>query len=93
MKLPQTADVTHPIYPRVEDIKEGEGLAWAFKSKSEFVPYYFKFPVLGEEEMGAKVLFSGLCYTDIMIGRELWGKAFFQVYTGHEVVGQVTHIT
>ena len=92
MALPQTADVTHPLYPRVEDPKDAEGLAWVFKSKSEFVPYYFKFPALGEEEMRAKVLYTGLCHSDVLTGRELWGKANFPVCTGHEVVGQVTHI-
>lgn len=92
MALQQTPEINHQIYTRVEDQKEADGLAWVFKSKTEFVPYYFKFPVLGESEIRAKILFTGLCHSDVMTGREHWGPANFPVCTGHEVVAELTHV-
>ena len=90
--IPQTADIDHMFYPRVEDPKEADALAWVFKSKDEFVPYYFKLPELNEDEVRAKVLYTGLCHSDLMTGREKWGPANFPVCTGHEVVARVEKV-
>ena len=80
------------FYPRVEDPKDADAVAWVFKSKSEFVPYWFKLPELGESDVRAKVLHTGLCQSDVLTGREKWGACNFPVCTGHEVVGEVTHV-
>jgi len=92
MALPQTPEITHMFYPRVEDPKDADALAWVFKSKTEFVPYYFKFPDLGEGEIRAKVLYTGLCHSDVMTGREHWGPCNFPCCAGHEVVGEITMV-
>ncbi len=92
MSLPQTAEIDHMLYPRVEDPKDADAAAWVFKSKSEFVPYWFKLPEVGESEVRAKVLFTGLCYSDVLSGRERWGACNFPLCAGHEVVGEVVQV-
>lgn len=87
--IPQTKDITHMLYPRVEDPKDADALAWVFKNKDEFVPYYFKFPELGANEVRIKIHYTGLCHSDIMTGREHWGPANFPVCPGHEVAGEI----
>lgn len=89
MSLPQTADVDHMLYPRVEDPKDADAVAWVFKNKNEFVPYWFKLPELGENDVRVKVLHTGLCHSDVMAGREKWGASNFPLCAGHEVVGEV----
>lgn len=90
--IPQTKDINHPIYARVEDPKDADALAWVFKNKDEFVPYYFKLPEIKDDEVRAKVLYTGLCHSDIMTGREYWGPAKFPVCTGHEIIGRVEKV-
>ena len=90
--FPQTPDVDHMFYPRVEDRKEADGMAWVFKDAKQFVPYYFKFPDLGEGEVRAKVLYTGLCHSDVMTVREKWGPCNFPCCPGHEVVGEIIRV-
>jgi len=90
MALKQTPEITHQLYPRVEDPKDADAVAWVFKNKSEFVPYYFKFQPIGEGEVRAKILYTGLCHSDSMTGREHWGPCHFPVCAGHEVIGEIT---
>lgn len=88
----QTPEITHELYPRVEDPKDADACAWVFKNSKEFVPYYFKFRDLGAKEVRAKILHTGLCHSDVLTGRESWGPCSFPVCTGHEVIGEITHL-
>lgn len=90
--LTQTPEITHLLYPRVENPADADGLAWVFKNKEEFVPYYFKFPELSTTDVRAKITYTGLCHSDIMTGREHWGPCNFPLCPGHEVVGEITHV-
>jgi len=76
----------------VEDPKDADALAWVFKNSKEFVPYYFKFPPLGETSLRAKILYTGICHSDSSSGRGLWGPVKYPLCTGHEVIGQVIRI-
>lgn len=90
--IKQTSEIDHMLYQRVEDPKDADALAWVFKNKDEFVPYYYKFPELAEDEVRAKVLHTGLCHSDVMTGREKWGPCNFPVCPGHEVVAEVEKV-
>ena len=92
MSIPQTADIDHMFYPRVEDPKDADAVGWVFKSKTEFVPYWFKLPELGESDVRAKVLYSGLCQSDVSTAREKWGACNFPLCPGHEVVAEVLQV-
>jgi D-arabinose 1-dehydrogenase-like Zn-dependent alcohol dehydrogenase len=91
-QLEQTSGVDHMLYKRVEDPKDADACAWVFKNKSDFVPYYFKFPALAPDELRVKILYSGLCHSDSSTGRNEWEPCDYPVCTGHEVIGEVTMV-
>lgn len=62
-------DIDHPIYKRVDDLSQADAVGWVFKNDKEFVPYYFRFPPLGEDELRVRILHTGLCHSDVMTGR------------------------
>jgi len=80
---------THPIY-QVCDIKEADAVAWALTSKdSDLVMYPFKFPELGDNEVRLKILYSSLCQSDVMHGRNKWfgeGNVLYPIVVGHEYI-------
>lgn len=85
-------DITHKDYPRAESPETADALAWAFKNKEEMVPYYFNFPALGDHEVRGRVLYAGLCHSDCMTARSLWGTCPYPACVGHETVCEVTHV-
>jgi alcohol dehydrogenase (NADP+) len=44
----------------------------------------------GERDVQIKVLFCGVCHTDIHIARNEWGGTVYPCVPGHEIVGRVT---
>lgn len=39
-----------------------------------------------------KILHTGLCHSDVLHGRSLWGNVNYPVCTGHEIVGEITKV-
>ena len=87
--LPQTSGVDHKIYKRVENPKDADACAWVFKNAKEFVPYYFRLPVVAPHELRVRVLYTGLCHSDVSGGRNQWAPCNYPICAGHEVVGEV----
>ncbi|KAL5658151.1 hypothetical protein ACJX0J_031314, partial [Zea mays] len=48
--------------------------------------------VQGDDDVTIKVLFCGICHTDLHIIKNEWGNAMYPVVPGHEVVGVVTDV-
>lgn len=46
----------------------------------------------GAEDVEIKILFCGVCHSDIHTARGEWGNSKFPVVPGHEIVGKVTRI-
>jgi alcohol dehydrogenase (NADP+) len=44
----------------------------------------------GERDVQIKILFCGVCHTDIHIARNEWGGTVYPCVPGHEIVGRVT---
>ncbi|CAN6166885.1 unnamed protein product [Urochloa humidicola] len=64
---------------------------WAARDASGLLsPYTFSRRVQGEGDVTIKVLFCGICHTDLHVIKNEWGNAMYPVVPGHEVVGVVT---
>ena len=68
---------------------KSRGLA-VHDGKSPLVPFEFERRALRDHDVSLKILFSGICHSDIHQAREEWGPAIFPMVPGHEIVGIVT---
>lgn len=50
-----------------------------FCQQRKLVKFPFKFPALGAKEIRANVLYTGLCHTDVLVGRAIWGETIFPI--------------
>ncbi|HEY3761007.1 MAG TPA: NAD(P)-dependent alcohol dehydrogenase [Verrucomicrobiae bacterium] len=46
----------------------------------------------GDHDVQIKILFCGICHTDVHIARNEWGETKYPVVPGHEIVGRVTRV-
>uniref|UniRef100_A0A0D9XDH6 cinnamyl-alcohol dehydrogenase n=1 Tax=Leersia perrieri TaxID=77586 RepID=A0A0D9XDH6_9ORYZ len=68
-------------------------LGWAARDTSGHLsPYSFKRRVQKDDDVTIKVLFCGICHTDLHIIKNEWGNALYPVVPGHEIVGVVTDV-
>ncbi|XP_047093374.1 probable cinnamyl alcohol dehydrogenase 8D [Lolium rigidum] len=79
--------------------KEGlPALGWAARDTSGHLsPYSFSRRVQEDDDVTIKVLFCGICHTDLHIAKNDWGNTLYPVVPGHEIttkrlVGVVTDI-
>ena len=86
-----TENLEHPLY-RHCDIKEADGVAWAFINKDKMIKYPFQFPEIAPDEIRINVLYAGLCQSDVHTVREVWGPCQFPLVPGHEIIGEVSLI-
>ena len=81
----------HEIYKHCEE-KDADGIAWAFVNKQKMVKFPFKFPAVGPKELRANILYAGLCHSDVLTVRELWGPTTFPLAPGHEIIAEVSQV-
>ena len=84
-----TENYNHELYKHC-DIKEADGVAWAFVNKDKLVQFPFKFPEIGPDELRVNVLYAGLCQSDVHTVRGIWGPCKYPIAPGHEIVGEVS---
>lgn len=66
---------------------------WAAKDQSGHLsPFIFSRRAIGEEDVRFKVLFCGICHTDLHWSKNDWGVSQYPLVPGHEVVGEVTEV-
>ena len=82
-------NLEHPLY-KFCDIKEADGVAWAFINKTKMIQYPFKFPEIASDEIRINVLYVGLCQSDVHTVREVWGPCQYPIAPGHEIIGEVS---
>ncbi|ONM54865.1 putative cinnamyl alcohol dehydrogenase 6 [Zea mays] len=71
--------------------KEAHG--WAARDVSGHLsPYHFSRRVQRDDDVTIKVLFCGLCHTDLHVIKNEFGNAKYPVVPGHEIVGVVTDV-
>ncbi|XP_078166817.1 putative cinnamyl alcohol dehydrogenase 6 [Carex rostrata] len=66
---------------------------WAGKDSSgKVTPYVFKRRENGPEDVTIKVLFCGMCHTDLHYLKNDWGITMYPIVPGHEITGVVTKV-
>ncbi|KAF5480687.1 hypothetical protein F2P56_001418 [Juglans regia] len=64
---------------------------WAARDSSGVLsPFHFSRRENGEEDVTIKILYCGVCHSDLHIVKNDWGFTRFPVVPGHEIVGVVT---
>lgn len=79
----------------VQAPKEDADMAcWGFtEAKSEIKRLYFKSRPLGDNEVRVKILYTGLCHTDLHRSQEAWKpNKTYPFVPGHEIIGQIEKI-
>ncbi|KAJ0789193.1 putative alcohol dehydrogenase, zinc-type, GroES-like superfamily, NAD(P)-binding domain superfamily [Helianthus annuus] len=66
---------------------------WAARDKSGVItPYSFKRRVNGPDDVSIKILYCGICHTDIHHVKDEWGITMYPVVPGHEITGVITEV-
>ncbi|XP_071735393.1 mannitol dehydrogenase-like [Rutidosis leptorrhynchoides] len=55
-------------------------------------PFTFSRRATGEKDVRFKVLYCGICHTDLHYIKNEWGVTPYPVVPGHEIVGEVTEV-
>jgi alcohol dehydrogenase (NADP+) len=66
---------------------------YAVKSaSSKFEPFNFERRELKEHDVLIKILYCGICHSDIHQARNEWGGSAYPMVPGHEIVGRVERV-
>ncbi|XP_057978957.1 probable mannitol dehydrogenase [Malania oleifera] len=70
-----------------------KAFGWAARDTSGVLsPFNFSRRATGEKDVTFKVLYCGICHSDLHSLRNEWGISTYPVVPGHEIVGIVTEI-
>jgi alcohol dehydrogenase (NADP+) len=64
----------------------------AHSPKSPLVPFHFERRDPGPKDVQIKILYCGVCHSDLHTVRDEWGGTVYPSLPGHEIVGRVTAI-
>ncbi|CAJ1931242.1 unnamed protein product [Sphenostylis stenocarpa] len=77
------AEVEHPR----------KAFGWAARDPSGHLsPFNFSRRETGEKDVAFKVLYCGICHSDLHMVKNEWGFSTYPLVPGHEVVGVVTEV-
>ncbi|KAM7523596.1 hypothetical protein LguiA_013498 [Lonicera macranthoides] len=66
---------------------------WAATDTSgKISPFNFSRREPGNEDVAVKILYCGVCHSDLHTAKNEWGFTNYPVVPGHEIVGQVTKV-
>ncbi|KAI0492938.1 hypothetical protein KFK09_027214 [Dendrobium nobile] len=72
---------------------ERNAFGWAARdADGGLSPFSFHVRANGEEDITLKILYCGICHTDLHIIKNDWGNARYPVVPGHEITGIVTAV-
>ncbi|KAI3462153.1 hypothetical protein Pfo_018816 [Paulownia fortunei] len=70
-----------------------KAFAWAAKDPSGiFAPLKFSRRATGEHDVQFRVLYCGICHSDLHVAKNEWGNTVYPSIPGHEIVGVVTEV-
>ncbi|CAK9156005.1 unnamed protein product [Ilex paraguariensis] len=75
--------------------QEVEAFGWACRDPSGVLsPFKFsrRFWATGDQDVRLKVLYCGICRSDLMMNKDYWGVAMYPTVQGREIVGVVTEV-
>lgn len=77
--------------PEQEHPKKAFG--WAARDSSGVLsPFHFSRRATGEKDVTFKVMYCGICHTDLHLLKNEWGNSIYPIVPGHEIVGVVTEV-
>ncbi|XP_021301190.1 probable mannitol dehydrogenase [Herrania umbratica] len=77
--------------PEEEHPKKAFG--WAARVQSEVLsPFKFSRRATGEKDVAVKVLYCGICHSDVHMINNDWGLSYYPLVPGHEIVGEVNEV-
>ncbi|KAK3020119.1 hypothetical protein RJ639_005257 [Escallonia herrerae] len=81
--MAKSPETEHPV----------KAFGWAARDASGVLsPFSFSRRETGEEDVRFKVLYCGICHSDLHNIRSDWGMSKYPLVPGHEVVGVVTEV-
>ncbi|XP_065876489.1 probable mannitol dehydrogenase [Euphorbia lathyris] len=79
------------ISPEKEHPKEAIG--WAARDTTGVLsPFKFSRRATGEKDVSFKVLYCGMCHSDLHMVKNEWASSIYPMVPGHEIVGVVTEV-
>ncbi|KAJ4836195.1 hypothetical protein Tsubulata_013733 [Turnera subulata] len=70
-----------------------KAFGWAARDQSGHLsPFNFSRRTTGEEDVRFKVLYCGICHSDLHSVKNEWSISTYPLVPGHEIVGEVTEI-
>ncbi|XP_052189568.1 probable mannitol dehydrogenase [Diospyros lotus] len=68
-----------------------KALGWAATDTSGILsPFHFSRRENGDNDVTVKVLYCGVCHSDLHTAKNEWGFTIYPIVPGHEIVGMVT---
>ena len=64
----------------------------ALDKKTPLQPFAFDRRSLRADDVQVRILFSGICHSDIHQARDEWGGSIYPMVPGHEIIGEVLAI-
>ncbi|KAK9166228.1 hypothetical protein Scep_001419 [Stephania cephalantha] len=76
-----------------EEVHPKKAFGWAARDTSGVLsPFKFSRRETGEEDVAFKVLYCGICHSDLHANKNEWGSSMYPLIPGHEIVGEVTEV-
>ncbi|KAJ0039713.1 hypothetical protein Pint_27738 [Pistacia integerrima] len=76
-----------------EQVNQKNALGWAARDTSGLLsPFTFSRRATGEKDVTFKVMYCGICHSDLHMLKNEWGVSTYPLVPGHEVVGVVTEV-
>ncbi|KAJ0039712.1 hypothetical protein Pint_27739 [Pistacia integerrima] len=76
-----------------EQVNQKNALGWAARDTSGLLsPFTFSRRATGEKDVTFKVMYCGICHSDLHMLKNEWGVSTYPLVPGHEVVGLVTEV-
>ncbi|KAI3847440.1 hypothetical protein MKW98_032766 [Papaver atlanticum] len=70
-----------------------KAFGWAARDTcGHLSPFKFSRRATGEEDVVLKVLYCGVCHSDLHASKNEWGISMYPLVPGHEIVGVVTEV-
>lgn len=64
----------------------------AHSAEDILAPWQFERREPGPKDVLIKILYSGICHSDIHQVKSEWGKAFYPIVPGHEIIGRIESV-
>ncbi|KAK5775635.1 probable mannitol dehydrogenase [Gossypium arboreum] len=76
-----------------EEEHPNKAFGWAARDSSGVLsPFKFSRRATGEKDVAFKVLYCGICHSDLHMAKNEWGISVYPLVPGHEIVGEVTEV-